>query len=333
MKLDKFSELSALRVFVAVAEAGTLTQAADKLGVTQSAVSQTIKQMEQRMEVDLLARRSRPLKLTACGSVMYEYAKRLVDETQQMYLAVRMVSDRGIGKLRLGLIDSIADAAGQHILEKLIPFADHLTLRTGLVVPLNDALLQRDIDILLCSEPPEPHPELDVLPILRDPFVLLVADKYADKYGTQVANLARSLPFIGYSRELRLGALIQLVGRRMGVDLPIQYELDSTSTLLRFVQSGHGWAITPATCLLHNPALLQGVRILPVTPGSHARYVCLLSRKDEFGDLPARIADLCRDICTQVLVPQLTGEQPWLGEHIYAVEKRTPPHHSRLTPR
>lgn len=321
VKLDKFSEFSALRVFVAIAEAETLTQAADKLGITQSAVSQTLKQLEQRMGVALLARRSRPLKLTASGSVMYEYAKRLLEETQRMHMAVRMVSEQGIGKLRLGLIDSIADAAGQHILEKLIPFADHLTLRTGLVAPLNEALLKRDIDILLCSEPMEHHPELEAFPILRDPFVLLVADKHADKYGTTVAALAPSLPFIGYSRELRLGSLIQLVGRRMGVDLQIQYELDSTSTLLRFVQNGHGWAITPATCLLHNPSLLQGVRILPVTPGTHARYVCLLARQGEFGDLPARIAGLCRDICTQMLVPQLSREHPWLGKQVYAIEK------------
>ena len=159
-------------------------------------------------------------------------------------------------------------------------------------------------------------------PILRDPFVLLVAEKHVRKCGSSAAELAQTLPFIGYNRLLRLGSLTQLIGRRIGVELPIKFELDSTTTLLRFVQNGHGWAFAPATCLLQNPALLEGVRVLPIEPGSHARYICLLSRKGEFEELSTQVAQICRDIYNNELVPQLPAE--WLQQQAYAIEELPP---------
>ncbi|WP_051559787.1 LysR family transcriptional regulator [Marinobacterium jannaschii] len=321
LKQEKFVELSALRIFTVVADSETLTQAAEKLGITQSAVSQALKQLETQMNVELVVRRSRPLKLTASGRVMRRYARSLLEDHQRMHAAVGMASEQGLAKLRLGLIDSFADAAGQQILEQLMPFAEQLTLRTGLVGPLKEALLERDIDMLLTSDPMQDHPELEMLPILRDPFVALVAEKHLPQCGESVIQLAANLPFISYNRQLRLGGLTQLIARRLGIELPIRYELDSTTTLLRFVQNGHGWAFAPATCLMQNPMLLQGVRILPVEPGSHARYICLLARKGEFGDLPRQIARICRDIYSQQLVPQLPVAAPWLAEQAYPIEE------------
>ena len=324
LKPEKFVEFSALRILLTVAESETLTQAGEKLNITQSAVSQALKQLESQLGAELVVRRSRPLKLTPSGRVLRKYARKLFADMQRMHADVQMASSHGLGKLRLGLIDSFADAAGQQILERLMPFAEQLTLRTGLVAPLKEALLERDIDMLLTSDPMQDHPELSMQPILRDPFVLLVAEQHLPEHGSNVAELAQSLPFISYNRQLRLGSLTQLIGRRIGVELPIRYELDSTTTLLRFVQQGHGWAFAPATCLMQNPALLQGVRILPIEPGSHARYICLLSRSGEFGELPLQVAQICRDIYTQQLVPQLPPSAPWLLEQAYAIEELPP---------
>jgi len=321
LKQEKFVELSALRIFTLVAESETLTQAAEKLGITQSAVSQALKQLESQMGVELVVRRSRPLKLTPSGRVMRRYAHSLLEDHQRMHAAVGMASEQGLSKLRLGLIDSFADAAGQQILEQLMPFAEQLTLRTGLVGSLKEALLERDIDMLLTSDPMQDHPELEMLPILRDPFVALVAESQIGNAEVEIAELSQRLPFIGYNRQLRLGSLTQLIARRLGIELRVRCELDSTPTLLRFVQNGHGWAFAPATCLMQNPALLQGVRIVPIQPGSHARYICLLARKGEFGELPQQIAQICRDIYSQQLVPQLPLAAPWLAEQAYPIEE------------
>lgn len=324
LKPEKSVEFSALRILLTVAESETLTQAGEKLNITQSAVSQALKQLESQLGAELVVRRSRPLKLTPSGRVLRRYARKLFADMQRMHADVQMASGHSLSKLRLGMIDSFADAAGQQILEMLMPVADQLTLRTGLVAPLKEALLERDIDMLLTSDPMQDHPELTMQPVLRDPFVLLVAEHHTELSGSTVMELVQSLPFIAYNRQLRLGSLTQLIARRIGVELPTRFELDNTTTLLRFVQQGHGWAFAPVTCLLQNPALLQGVKILPIDQGNHARYICLLSRRGEFGDLPQQVVQICQEIYTQQLVPQLPASAPWLQDQAYAIDELPP---------
>ena len=72
VKNDRNMDFGALRVFAAVAESETLTQAAEHLGITQSAVSQAIKQLEVQTASELGMRRSRPIKLTASGKIFKE---------------------------------------------------------------------------------------------------------------------------------------------------------------------------------------------------------------------------------------------------------------------
>lgn len=319
LKAERCVEFSALRVLLMVAESDTLTQAGDKLGITQSAVSQALKQLELQMGVELVVRRSRPLRLTPAGRVMRRYARQILADMQRMHTDVQMASSQGLSKLRLGLIDSFADAAGPQLLEQLMPLAEQLSLRTGLVGSLKEALLEREIDMLLTSDPMQEQTELAQQPVLRDPFVLVVAEQHQATAAGSVAELSHTLPFISYNRQLRLGSLTQLVARRLGLELSARYELDSTSTLLRFVQQGHGWAFTTATCLMQNPALLEGVSILPITPGSHAREISLLSRQGEFTEQCLQVAQICRDIYSQQLVPPLLARAPWLAEQACAI--------------
>ncbi len=67
-----------LKIFVAVAECGGFTAAAHRLGKTQSAVSQSIAQLEEEAGGALLERGSNPLKLTEKGSTLYAYALRIL---------------------------------------------------------------------------------------------------------------------------------------------------------------------------------------------------------------------------------------------------------------
>jgi len=67
--------LELYRFFCEVAKTGNVTKAADKLCVTQSAVSQAIKQLEDRLEEKLFDRSARGMRLTPEGEVLFSYAK------------------------------------------------------------------------------------------------------------------------------------------------------------------------------------------------------------------------------------------------------------------
>lgn len=324
LKNEKFAELGALKTFIAIAESETITQAAERLSFTQSAVSQALKQLEQQLAVSLVVRRSRPTQLTLSGQVLLRYAKSLLNEHQQMTAAVQLASNGGLDQLRLGMIDSFADVAGQLTMQRLASCARKLSLRTGMMAPLHEALLSRDIDILITSDQMQQHPELEVHPILRDPFVLIVATEQLQLTDGTIKGITAQLPCISYNRGMRLGSLTQLIARRIGVEQVLRYELDSTSTLLRFVQSGQGWAFVPILSLLQNPMLLEGVSILPIEPGSHARYIFVLARREELGELPLQVTQICREIFDKQLVPQISENEPWLEQEAFSVDSFPP---------
>lgn len=321
MKNTKNIEIGALKIFAAVSTSETLTQAGEQLGITQSAVSQTIKQLEIQTDTQLVITRSRPIKLTPSGQVLKDYALQVIEDTQRMLSDVRMASKGGLVPLNIGMVDSFCDVAGVQLMEQLKPFTSKLALRTGLVSPLTQALLNRDLDLLITGDPLDEHPQLQRFPVLRDPFVVLVPKKHSQHRDLDIQWLAENLPFIQYNRQSRLGALTDLIARRMNIKLMANYELDSTQTLLRFVQAGHGWAIVTGLCIVRYPELLNEVDIMPLANGNHARYLTLLSRPDELGKLPQLTAEICRSLYSNEIVPQLEKIAPWLKQQAYPLEK------------
>ena len=321
MKNTKTIEIGALRIFAAITEADTLTQAAERLGITQSAVSQTLKQIELQTGTQLVNTRSRPIKLTPSGQVLKGYAQQILNDTQRMLADVRMASEGAMLPLNIGMIDSFCDVAGLQFMQQVKPFTSKLTLRTGLGSPLSQDLLNRDLDLLITSDPIDEHPELQRFPILRDPFVMIVPEEFAQDGTATPAWLAENVPFVRYTRSSRLGILTDLIARRLNINLNVAYELDSTQTLLRFMQSGQGWAITTGLCMVRYPELLRGTRVMQLANGANARHLTMLCRPNELGAVPEKVATLCRSIYGDDIVPKLIEIAPWLEQQAYAIEE------------
>lgn len=253
--------------------------------------------------------------------MLKDYALQILADTQRMLAEVRAVSKGGMIPLSVGMIDSFCDVAGLQFMQDIRPFTSKLASRTGLVSPLSQALLNRDLDILITSDPLEEHPELQRHPILRDPFVMIAPEEYSQEGRVGPRWLAENIPFVHYNRQSRLGTLTDLIARRLDIELRSDYELDSTQTLLRFVQSGHGWAIVTGLCLVRYPELLRGTSVMPLANGANARYLTLLCRNNELGELPQNIAQVCRDIYTNDIVTELGKIAPWFDQDAYAISE------------
>ena len=312
-------ELGTLQIFAAVADAETLTQASGQLGITQSAVSQAIKQLEKQLATELVVRHSRPVRLTPSGQILKTHAQRILGDTRRMFVDLSMASRGGLPQLNIGMIDSFGDVAGLQLLQKIDSYTSRLALRTGLAAPLTKALLDRDLDILITSDPIEDHPELERHPVLRDPFVMIVPEKYYRNGKATPEWLSENVPFIHYNMSTRIGKLTDLIARRMNIQLMTQYELDSTQTLMRFVQSGCGWAIISGLCMVRYPELLHGVKVMQLANGANARYLTLVCHSNELGELPLRTSVICRNIYADELVPQLLEIAPWLERYAYPI--------------
>ncbi len=319
MKHDGLIDLGALRIFSVVADSMTLTQAATRLGVTQSAVSQAIKQIESQTQTSLVVRRSRPIKLTPSGLILNDYAVRMLSESRKMMNDVRMAAKSELGRLNIGAVDSFGDIMGRQLLESAEPLAAKLALRTGHVPVLSQALIDGDLDVFVSSDPLPDHPEFGSFPILRDPFVLLVPAAFRPNCAVTTKDLVDRIPFIRYARQLRIGHFVDLIGRREGIELSAQVELDSTQTMMRFVRAGKAWTITSSLCFIRYPELLKGVRVVELANSGNARSLCLLHRHKEMGEVPGQLAQISRQLFDQKVVPQILEHAPWLEGHVHSI--------------
>src|ERR1043165_52777 len=100
-------DIDQLRTFIAIAETGSFTKAAEVVNKTQSAVSMQMKRLEERIERPIFARDGRASKLTEDGSRLLDYARRLVKLNVE---TVAAFSDARLsGRVRLGVPDDYAD--------------------------------------------------------------------------------------------------------------------------------------------------------------------------------------------------------------------------------
>ncbi|NHX27946.1 LysR family transcriptional regulator, partial [Escherichia coli] len=94
-------DLTALRSFVAVSEAGGVTRAAGFLNLTQSAVSMQIKRLEEALDLQLLDRSARQIALTASGEQLLGYARRMLALNDEIY--ARLTAQEYEGEIALGV--------------------------------------------------------------------------------------------------------------------------------------------------------------------------------------------------------------------------------------
>src|SRR6266571_803001 len=100
-------DIDQLRTFIAIAETGSFTKAADLVHKTQSAVSMQMKRLEERLDRPIFARDGRASKLTEDGERLLDYARRIVKLNIE---ALSAFSDSELsGRVRLGVPDDYAD--------------------------------------------------------------------------------------------------------------------------------------------------------------------------------------------------------------------------------
>lgn len=115
------NELNELAAFAVVANERSFTRAAAKLGVSQSALSHTIRRLEQRLDLQLLARTTKSVAPTAAGAVLLNDLSPGLEQITRALDQVRSVRHRPAGRLRLVMSRS---AASMVLLPKLADFAD-----------------------------------------------------------------------------------------------------------------------------------------------------------------------------------------------------------------
>jgi DNA-binding transcriptional LysR family regulator len=109
-------ELRLVRYFVAVAEERNITRAAERLHISQPALSAAVRQLEQQLGVDLLDRSGRVLGVTPAGMVLLKQGRALLASADRVYEAVRARDGAAVGRLRVGMAPTARYGLGPALL-------------------------------------------------------------------------------------------------------------------------------------------------------------------------------------------------------------------------
>ncbi|MBF8644017.1 LysR family transcriptional regulator [Pseudomonas pudica] len=147
--------LKGIDVFVAVSQTGSFTSAADKLSVSNSAISKSISRLERRLSVKLFHRTTRRLSLTEAGKVFYKTCSRVLDKLEQAEHTLRNEQGEVAGRVR---IDLPASYGRRHALPAILNLVDiypdlqpHISFTDQFV-----DLLVQDIDVVVRIGWPDP---------------------------------------------------------------------------------------------------------------------------------------------------------------------------------
>jgi DNA-binding transcriptional LysR family regulator len=305
-------DLRLLRAFVALSNVRNMTAAAKRLGLTQSAVSQSIRHLEEILGTVLIDRSSRPLTLTPAGSLLHRQASALIEDADALVAMVRHSSPHKMPELRMGVIDSFGATVGPSLIKSLLASATRVAFRSGLAQEQARALLARELDLIVTSDAMDDVDGLERQPLLSEPFLLLVPAELSERVSSDLKELANQYPLVRFSLSSLIGSQVERHLRRLGVRAPRTLEVDATDTLTSMVSAGVGWAIATPLCLSQVRSQLSGIRAMPFPNKPFYRQLFLIWRAREYGEFPRQIAERARKIISEEVLPALHTRFPWL---------------------
>ena len=267
--------LRLLRSFLMVADSGSLASAADRLGLTQAAVSLQMRSLEQEFGGALFDRGGRGLVLNGRGRRLRPQAERLLG----LYEEIRagFAGDDGMaGEAAVGAVVSAMGALARAVAELK---RDHPRLEVRLVTgksgELADQVMDGRLDAAIVVElPGRASARLDWTPLYGEPLVVLAGRSAA---GRLPEELLRGEPFLRFDRTTPTGVLIERALVARGIAVNEFLDLNSIETIVELVRQDVGVTLVP---------LLKGanwqrdprLRLVALDGDEHGRTIGLIER-------------------------------------------------------
>lgn len=241
-----------LQAFIAVTESGSFSRAAERLFITQSAVSKRIAALEHSLETRLFDRIGHRISLTEAGQVLLPRARGILLEIEDSRRTVRNLSGTVTGTLRI--------ATSHHIgLHRLPPVLRDYTERypdVTLDIRFIDSeaacslVAQGQLELGIVTLPLHTPVELKPLPVWHDPLAVVVGQNHPLAQLPHITIAALSdhhaiLPAAGtFTREI----LEQVLAPR-GIQLKLGLTSNYLETIKMLVSIGLGWSVLPRTMI------------------------------------------------------------------------------------
>jgi DNA-binding transcriptional LysR family regulator len=268
-------ELRQLAHFIAVAEDGSFTRAARRLGYVQSALSVSVQSLERELDVRLLDRTTHRVRLTDAGAALLPSARKAVAAAEELRDGAAAVKGVLRGTLRIAIMQSFVLIDVPRLLgefRRRHPGVE-IIMRSapGGSASLLDGLAAGEFDVGFVAYDGRPR-GLELIPLAREPMVLIDRAETAPGVVAPLVGPPITLAemqterFVDFPRGWGTRTALDRAFADGGMSRTVTIEVADVGTLLRVVREGIGVALIPASMLPPGEAQLRQRPLTPEVP-------------------------------------------------------------------
>lgn len=237
-----------LKAFVLVAESGSFSLAAEKLHLTQPAVSKRVALLEEQLDSHLFDRIGRSVSLTEAGHALLPHAHSVLDELQVAAQSVRDLAGEVAGKLRLATSHHI----GLHRLPPVLSYfcntypAVHIDIDFMDSEQAYELIMQGKVELAVVTLAPTRESSLVTLPLWPDPLDFMVA-KHHPLAQTKLLDIEAlsAHPAILPGLNTYTGQIVKRLFDQHGLNLQVSMATNYLETIRMMTSVGLGWTVLP----------------------------------------------------------------------------------------
>jgi len=266
-----------LRLFKEIAVTCSMSKGAAHCGVSQSAASQHVQEVERRLGVSLFDRGKRPLELTPAGQRYHDFCRDVLRREEQLGLELESLKGAADGAVRVASIYSMGLSEMSRLQEEFAARYPAAQLHVEYMRPdkIYQAVLDGAADLGLVSYP-EPGREIAVIPWREEEMQVAAppSHDFAARAEVNPADL-NGQDFIGFDEDLKIRRELDRFFRAHGIEVNLVMHFDNIQTIKEAVALGSGVSILPARTMqaeiaqgrlaavrLHAPGLVRPVGIV-----------------------------------------------------------------------
>ena len=301
-----------LRGFMKIAETGSITRAAESLGISQPSLSQQLLRLEDEVGVPLFSRTARGVTLTKFGRRLLLHASRILEGVNSAFEDARQFGEALVGEVILAVPPSISQIAGVALFEAMAERAPQVRFRLveAMTAQIWGWIEEAKVDLGLLNYL-GPRRELTFRQIASEELFLIGP---SGRFGTPddppelTFAEAAAEPLILPGQPHGLRQLIDQEAARRGVELAVFRELDALSHIPALIRAGYGHAILPLSALTQ--ALADAAISIARIEGGAIRRQLALARNSTAVVTQASV--LCEAVVIEVL-NRLMFRGKWLA--------------------
>ena len=274
----QYPSIESLHTYLTVAELGNMTRAAKKLGVSQSALSRRLSQLEELLGLQLFLREGRSIQLSDIGDRFRSEALSMVAAAERALAMARALQEEPRGCVRIGVTVSI----GSFVIPHFLQFFCHafptiqISIEEGVSTEVEDRVIRGDIHIGLIARQPR-YEELFTQKLWREPHHLVAPQGLFATKASKGAVTLRDLigkplavPLVPSAKPALIDGL-----RKYGSEALFVANTDNLETLRHIVENGLASAVLPQVAA-HN--LDWKAQVIPIQDLHFERQVFLIHR-------------------------------------------------------